>query len=49
VKSNGLEIYESIRDVVFPGILTVTVLSTAAVGSSLSSLNPGSSVTDALK
>jgi hypothetical protein len=49
VKSNGSEIYESIRDVVLPAIFTVVVVSADATGSSPNCLNPVNSVTDELK
>jgi hypothetical protein len=38
VKSNGVEMYEAMRDVVLPGILTVVVFSAADTGSSESCL-----------
>jgi hypothetical protein len=49
VKPNGSVIYESIRDVVVPGMLTVVVDSVADTGSSPNCLNPANSVTDELK
>jgi hypothetical protein len=41
--------YESIKDVVVPGMLTVVVFSAADTGSSPNCLNPANSVTDELK
>ena len=49
VKSNGSVIYEAIKDVVVPGMLTVVIFSAADTGSAPNCLNPVNSVTDALK